>query len=768
MIEKFISIINVGKFTNHSASGDTTLRKLTLIYGENGGGKTTLTSVLRCLRTDDPKILNQRKSLGSTGTPGATILISGSPSKFHNTGWTTKFSELEIYDATFVAENVHSGEEVDHEHRKNLHRLAIGEAGVKLAEKIENIDEESRKLSSNIRQLESDIRLLTFVTSVEPFAALSPLPDTAAIVAATARIQELKTEIQRVSEIDSIKQKSSPVEIAIPHLPLLDTEAVLARSIENVSPDAEKKVRDHLATNMRQGGEEWLSVGYHHYHTSDGCPFCAQPLTTSSVFEAYKTFFSETYAQLKTDISAHRAVLSSTQTFSPASHLELNVAKIDSWKKFLELKLPTLDAVAASKAHSDALMALETALQRKADNPLNTVELTATENVALAAFGATTAIIQQYNAAVTICSQAIADFKEKLEKTDITKLQTELAKKELVVTRSKSDVDALCKKYIPKIAAKAELQKQKEKAKEELKAATQKVLVEFQDGINTYLKQYGAGFEIIGTKEEYPAGQVCLDYQLKINSVAVAVTAPKKNPHAPCFKTCLSSGDKSALAFAFFLAQLDADTKLKDKVVVFDDPMTSLDSNRKTRTCQNIVRLVPQAKQVIVLSHDAYFLREIWELVAGNETKTLRVIRQSRDDSGVSEWNIEAETNGDYYKNYYTLEDYLDAKFKGNLRDVACCIRPILEANLRLRFPGAFPRNKWLGDFLEAIRLASQPSPLVAVKPSLIELTSINNFSKHFHHDQNPGGASTHPITDGELRPFVEATIQVISGVFSN
>ncbi len=154
-------------------------------------------------------------------------------------------------------------------------------------------------------------------------------------------------------------------------------------------------------------------------------------------------------------------------------------------------------------------------------------------------------------------------------------------------------------------------------------------------------------------------------------------------------------------------------------------------------------------------------------MVAGNLTKALRVVREGRDDSGVAEWNIEAETSGDYYKNYYTLEDYLDGRFKGDLRDVARCIRPILEANLRLRFPSAFPRNKWLGDFLEVIRDSTPPSALVLIQAFQGELAAINNFSKHFHHDQNPGGASTHPITDGELKPFVEATIMVISGVFS-
>ncbi|MDP2268919.1 MAG: AAA family ATPase, partial [Deltaproteobacteria bacterium] len=380
-------------------------------------------------------------------------------------------------------------------------------------------------------------------------------------------------------------------ELTIPQLPIADTESLLGRTLENVSPDAEKKVRDHLVANLSQGGEEWLSDGYHLHHKSDGCPFCAQSLTTSPVFEAYKTFFSETYAQLKTDISAQENTLDSVQAFDPLLNLELNVERVDAWAKLLELNLPILDAAAVGKAHAEALSALKAALQRKADDPLKAIESTAVEKAVIAAYNVTTATLENYNDAVKVCVKAITDFKEKLEKADAAKLRIESSQKELAVKRSEPAVDKLCKKYTLKVTTKAELQKLKNEAKKALEANTKKVIEQFQSGINTYLKQFGAGFEIIKAKEEYPAGQLCLDYQLQINNVPVAVSAPKGNPNAPCFKTCLSSGDKSALAFAFFLARLDADPKLADKVVIFDDPMTSLDAKRETRTCQNIVRL---------------------------------------------------------------------------------------------------------------------------------------------------------------------------------
>ena len=42
MLEKIVTIKNVGKFRNCQAAGDVTFRTLTLVYAENGRGKSTL------------------------------------------------------------------------------------------------------------------------------------------------------------------------------------------------------------------------------------------------------------------------------------------------------------------------------------------------------------------------------------------------------------------------------------------------------------------------------------------------------------------------------------------------------------------------------------------------------------------------------------------------------------------------------------------------------------------------------------------------------
>ena len=65
MLRKIISIKNVGRFLNYSASGDIELKRYNLIFAENGRGKTTLCAVLRSLQSGDPTHVLGRTTLGT-------------------------------------------------------------------------------------------------------------------------------------------------------------------------------------------------------------------------------------------------------------------------------------------------------------------------------------------------------------------------------------------------------------------------------------------------------------------------------------------------------------------------------------------------------------------------------------------------------------------------------------------------------------------------------------------------------------------------------
>ena len=121
-------------------------------------------------------------------------------------------------------------------------------------------------------------------------------------------------------------------------------------------------------------------------------------------------------------------------------------------------------------------------------------------------------------------------------------------------------------------------------------------------------------------------------------------------------------------------------------------------------------------------------------------------------------------TRDDYSKNHGVLTEFLNEGGGSiDLRHIAQTIRLVLEAYFRFKFPGEFGKHEWLGDFIGKIRSAPDNSSLSPPKPLLEELEDINDYSKKYHHNTNPG-ANTMPINDVELRSFVKRTLEVVGG----
>src|ERR1041384_6412373 len=105
MIHKIQRLISVGRFRNYTTAGDVSFQKLTLIYAQNGIGKTTLSTVIRSLATSKPELVRNRISTNTT-TPVAAQIIqrdSGIDTS-HNlttTGWSNPFLNIEVFDIHF-------------------------------------------------------------------------------------------------------------------------------------------------------------------------------------------------------------------------------------------------------------------------------------------------------------------------------------------------------------------------------------------------------------------------------------------------------------------------------------------------------------------------------------------------------------------------------------------------------------------------------------------------------------------------------------------
>ena len=73
MITKIEKLKNIGNFEDYTASGDVTLKRLSIVYADNGAGKTTLARVLHSLSANDPDVVLRHKRINGTGNPEITI-----------------------------------------------------------------------------------------------------------------------------------------------------------------------------------------------------------------------------------------------------------------------------------------------------------------------------------------------------------------------------------------------------------------------------------------------------------------------------------------------------------------------------------------------------------------------------------------------------------------------------------------------------------------------------------------------------------------------
>jgi wobble nucleotide-excising tRNase len=171
-----------------------------------------------------------------------------------------------------------------------------------------------------------------------------------------------------------------------------------------------------------------------------------------------------------------------------------------------------------------------------------------------------------------------------------------------------------------------------------------------------------------------------------------------------------------------------------------DDPSTSQDRSRRTCTQQLIRRRAQASKHVVVLSHDADFLKGVWDGCDGASVKTLQCARAG-DNTLIGEWDIRLETLSPYLNDYRQLQHFQETG-KGDRRAVVRCIRPVLEGYVRLRFHMDLAENEWLGELIQKIRAAAPGDALAAAQPALAELEDINDYSKKYHHQQNPLGVA--------------------------
>jgi wobble nucleotide-excising tRNase len=765
MLKKVISIKNVGNFLDYQAKGNVELSKMALIYAENGRGKTTLSVILRSLGTNRAEYILGRRSLGipdnenilvSILTDDGTVQYNSKKSK----DWDKAVKNIEIFDSVFVNENVFSGDYVDLEHQRHLYSFVVGEQSVERVKKIDELTQKISELNSKIRDQEKDVKnLITGDTSLNEFLSLTKDDK------ADEQLEAKEKELRDFGEASEIRNRTAFSCVTIATIDEKVIKNGLMQTLETVSLTAEQHTLSHLQNLGIQDGENWIRQGIE--HAGENCPFCGQNLNGIEIIKAYRDYFNEAYVNLKKEINS--AILFYENAFSESTFRTIqeviftNDTLYEFWKDFIVFEnIPQIDKVFIQNTWDEVKSLLLEHFQKKLLSPLEKIELSTPLVKALEKYKDLMTKIDGYNAILNVSNEQIRLLKEKIAVTKEQTLKDEIRKLKNQIMRHSAAGTAECEKYLKLLEAKDKLETEKQSERKSLDLETLKTFETYQTRINHHLEKIGVSFKIVKTKPNFKGGKASSSYAIELNGVLIELGSQEVDK--PGFKNTLSDGDKNTLAFALFLAKLDYDTKLSEKIVVFDDPVNSLDRYRKNYTIEQIEKISKLTKQVIVLSHDPYFLRDLWGKFDRANTTTLCISRSGRA-SQIETWNIEKETDTDYILNYRQLKEYLEigSSSAQQMRAVARCIRPTLEGYFRMKYPLDFGIGEWLGDFIKKVRLANSADALFTMKQdSLVdEIEAISEYSAKYHHKQNLNH-DTEPIDDSTLRSYINRTFKII------
>lgn len=762
MIETLRLLRNVGQFDSVDSAATIPLNRLTLIYAENGRGKTTLAAVLRSLATGDPIPIIERRRLAAQHAPHVVIECDGGPpaAMFRDGAWNRQLPNVVIFDDTFVNENVYSGLAVEAAHRQNLHELILGARGVALNARLQplvaDIEEHNVTLRSKAALIPSAER---GGLSVEEFCSLTQRADIDDAIRATER------GLSAAREQDPVRNAPPFDRLSLPAFDLADIERTLRKDLATLDTAAAARVQAHLA-GLGSGGEAWIAEGMRWLPqptstaSAATCPFCGQDMASSPVMAHYRAYFSAGYADLKREIAEGLAAVNRTHAADMPAAFERSVRvaveRRQFWSRFCDLPDITVDTATIVRDWRAAREAVVSILTAKQAAPLERITLPPEVRAAVTLYDTHRGTITALSAALLEANAAIQVVKEQAAAGNPQAIASDLSRLKAVKARYTPAIAALCTDYLAEKAAKARTEHQRDEARAALDQYRTNIFPGYQTAVNLYLQRFNAGFRLGSVSPVQTRGGAACTYNVLINDVPVPVTAATAARGEPSFRNTLSSGDRSTLALAFFFASLDQDPGLGNKVVVIDDPISSLDEHRSLTTVQEIRRLAERANQVIVLSHNKPFLCRIWER-ADRSTRTALQVARSRAGSTIRSWDVDEDCITEHDRRHAMMRAYL-ANGASNNREVARSIRPLLEAFLRVACPEHFLPSTKLGQFRDLCRQRVGTPQQILDAGTTAELADLVEYSNRFHHDTNPAW-ETEAINDTELAGFVRRAL---------
>jgi len=599
-------IKNVGRFVDWSSDQELPkLRRFNLFYGFNGSGKTSIARILGDLGLPP----GERKRLG---TGRVTIDLDDESTVDEASDAQALRGRIFVFSIDFVRDNFKWNESTANP------VFYLGEEQAELAEKLVALKDELAE-----RSTEHVAALIAFGTADNTFQSFKR--DKARQIGQALGIARQYNAASLAGDITgtySVKDKLSDDERSAHQKLLLSTEEYQQIQLElpkSVSVDSELKevskilahVPDSEALKSLHPHEQmagWVQTGaqYHVDNELDHCLHCYEPITAQVKSRLAALVEDETKVLLrqiddnKNALAKANIALTGLLTGLPDPSLVVPLNREDV-RACAQTIRATVQAMTsrlgtAAKALDAKVIQLGTAIAA----PVN-IDPNAASNDAktvFAQFERLAELAAAHNAAAgeihTTKQQAHTRLKREMLFDAVTVYQdhcSEFEEKKAEVSKASDTLKILSQQ----IFETQDLMKSHQQAAKHIS--------------NTVTRFLGHGeLTVKPTDEGY---SICRDNEL--------VSGP------------LSEGERTAIAFCYFLVLLTAEgRKLEDLIVIVDDPISSLDSGALNYTASLVSAHLQKCGQGIVLTHNINFFHEI--------KKWLKRMEAGRDPDGIVKW----------------------------------------------------------------------------------------------------------------------------------
>lgn len=582
---KTIQIKNVATFDNQGVQIND-LKQVNFIYGTNGCGKTTFSNFIQ----DTSNLKFKDCSLAWENNLSLKVLVYNKTFRERNFGQGKLNGVFTLGEAT--AEQIKVIEE------KTEKLKSIKAEGVQKRETLDKLKVEKENLENDFKETtwskvykkyESDFKE-AFVGSLQKESFKNKI------------LQESTTNTANIDSLENLRDKAKTIFGEQPQHIEPISQIIFDRILELELNGIWKKIIvgkadvDIAKLIQRLNINDWVNQG-RDYIQEDTCPFCQQKTITADFKTQLENFFDETYLN---DIKTLKELKQEYTNLSQNIINQLNVIEANQ------------KALSNSKLDIDKYSAyLKTLISQNATNneyllnklkePSRSIELISLNEQAKLILG----LINNANAEIKKHNDIVVNYtteRNNLIKS-IWKFVVEEHKLETTTFTAKKNglekgIENLEKQRKEKLEEYAKLDNEIKQLSKNVTSIQPTI-----NEINRVLRSYGfLNFEIVPAQEDG-------FYQIQREDGSIA-------------ETTLSEGEITFITFLYYLqlskGGLSEDEVNNERVLIIDDPISSLDSNVLFVVSTLIKEIIKNIKadtgtvrQLILLTHNVYFHKEV-------------------------------------------------------------------------------------------------------------------------------------------------------------